>query len=138
MNNGFNSRRQLQILQDNFDVSLCLWVSCQDASTPLPYIRDIKILIVTQLSKLKENTFFFGKYKELDVSVLEKIDMKYIETFKNLYTYLTYFSHLKGKYDAVIIDDIVNYVYEKDIANRLKKVFESSIFLDESNNLSYQ
>jgi hypothetical protein len=52
------------------------------------------VLVIAPLAKLQQNTFYFAKYKELDISVLELIQMKYIETYKNLCMYLTYFSVL--------------------------------------------
>ena len=32
--------------------------------------KNLNIMILAPIKKLEENTFFFGKYKELDVSIL--------------------------------------------------------------------
>ena len=43
---------------------------------------------------MEKNTFYFGKYKELDVALLEQIDIKYLDTFREFYIYLVYFKLL--------------------------------------------
>jgi len=59
-----------------------------------------------------KNTFFFGKYSNVFIGSLKKIQMKYIESYEDLVKFLAYFPLILRKPQFIFIDDI-DYFLEK-------------------------